>query len=189
MAQRIDNATKFGDKKGFGVNDTSGAIEPVQDAGTALGTAAVAASAFRFSDVLAKLLTLQSDAGIRGRFQILEEEVTLSTSGLTTDSTANLLPAASLILGLYAKVTTTITTTTSWAVGDASTADRFTDANSTLIAGTASGSANIFNQAKAVAYSPYQAAAAKVRITGAGSNPGAGKIRLTVFAFTMSDVG
>lgn len=189
MAKRIDNATQFGDKKGFGVNDATGAIEPVQDNGTALGTAAAAASAFRFADVVAKLLTLQSDAGIRGRLQILEEEITLATTGLTTDSTANLLPANSLILGLYAKVTTLITTTTSWAVGDAATADRFTDANSTLLAGTASGSANIFNQAKAAGYTPYQAAAAKVRITGAGSNPGAGKIRVTVFAFTMSDVG
>lgn len=110
---------------------------------------------------------------------IAEEEVTLSTSGSTTDSTANLLPANSLILQVTAYVTTTITTATDWKLGDGSTADRFTDANATLVAGTTGYGVNHWNPAKAAGYTPYQASASKVRITTTGT-PGAGKIRVTV---------
>jgi len=110
------------------------------------------------------------------------EEITLSTVGLTTDSAANLLPADAIIEAVVARITTTITTTTNWAVGDTTTSARFSSANATLTAGTTSVGLN--HQKGAVstdATGPTQTAAAKVRITCTGSNPGAGKIRITVF--------
>jgi len=113
---------------------------------------------------------------------VSEEEITLSTSGLTTDSVANLLPANSLIEAVTARVTTTITVTTNWAVGDSTTSARFSSANATLTAGTTSVGLN--HQKGGVstdATGPTQTSAAKVRITCTGSNPGAGKIRIVVF--------
>jgi hypothetical protein len=117
------------------------------------------------------------DGGFGSKLNIrtITEEITLSTSGATTDSTANLLPANSIILGVSARVTTTITTATDWAVGDGSTAARFTAANSTLTAGTTS--VGLAHWAGTVAM--VQAAAAKLRITTTGT-PGAGKIRVSV---------
>jgi hypothetical protein len=106
----------------------------------------------------------------------MEEIITLSTSGLTTNSAQNLLPANSVILGVTARVVTTITTTTNWALGDGSTAARFAAANGTLTAGTTEvGLAHIGSAGMT------QVAAAALRITCTGSNPGAGAIRVTVF--------
>ena len=107
------------------------------------------------------------------------EEITLSTSGLTTDSTANLLPANAIIQAVTARVTTTITTTTDWKVGDATIAGRFSGANSTLTSGTTS--VGLVHIDQTGTSGPRQTSAAKVRITCTGSNPGAGKIRVTVF--------
>lgn len=118
---------------------------------------------------------------------VLEEEVTLATGATTTDSTANLLPASSLIVAVAARVTTTITAAaTGWKLGTATTDDRFTANNTTLTAGTTDVSVTLWDQSKAAGYTPWQAAAAKIRITCAGGNPGAGKIRLCVFGFTVS---
>ena len=64
------------------------------------------------------------------------ELMTLSTGGLTTDSSANLLPANSLIMMVTGYVQTTITTTTSWGLGDSSTANRFTATSTGLTAGS-----------------------------------------------------
>jgi len=111
-----------------------------------------------------------------------EELITLATGGLTTDSSANLLPANSIIQAVVCRVTTTITTATSWAVGDGTTAARFSAANSTLTAGTTSvGLAHMAGNVSTTAAGPTQAAAAKLRITAAGSNPGAGAVRCGVF--------
>jgi hypothetical protein len=110
------------------------------------------------------------------------ELLTLSTSGLTTDTTANLLPANSIIEAVVCRVTTTITTTTNWAVGDATQSARFSTANATLIAGTTSVGQNHKDPTVATAnLGPVQTSAAKVRITCTGSNPGAGAVRITVF--------
>lgn len=103
------------------------------------------------------------------------ETITLDTGGLTTDSTANLLPANSYIDAVTARVTTAITTTTSWALGDASDADRFLSATTDLTAGTVKVGLN------AAAAGLAQAAAAKLRVTCAGSNPGAGAIAVDVW--------
>lgn len=104
------------------------------------------------------------------------ELLTLSTVGTTTDTVGNLLPANSLIESVVARVTTTITTATSWALGDGTTAARFAAANSTMTAGATSvGTAHW-----AGTISSVQAAAAKVRVTTVGT-PGAGVVRITVF--------
>jgi hypothetical protein len=100
------------------------------------------------------------------------ELLTLSTIAQTTDTSANLLPAGSVIDAVVGRVTTTITAScTGWELGDASVATRFTSNDTTLTSGeTAIG-----------ASATAQAAAAKVRVTCAGGNPGAGAIRITVF--------
>jgi hypothetical protein len=109
------------------------------------------------------------------------ELITLSTSGTTTDSSANLLPAGALIQSVACRVTTTITTATDWSVGDGTTAARFSSANATLVSGTTSIGLNQMKGAVTTdAAGPTQAAAAKLRITTTGT-PGAGAIRCTVF--------
>ena len=112
----------------------------------------------------------------------ISEAITLSTSGATTDSTADLLPATSLIEGVACRVTTTITTATDWAIGDSSTAARLCAANSTMTAGTtcaSNGTAWTTGIASATT-GMKQTAAAKLRVTTTGT-PGAGAIRCTVF--------
>jgi hypothetical protein len=111
----------------------------------------------------------------------ITESITLSTSGSTTDSVANLLPANSIIEAVVARVTTAITTATDWKLGDGTTAARFTSANATMTAGATDIGLN--HQKGGVstdATGPVQAAAAKLRITTTGT-PGAGVIRVTVF--------
>lgn len=111
----------------------------------------------------------------------ISELITLSTSGTTTDSTADLLPANSIIESVVCRVTTTISTATDWSVGDASTAARFASANATMTAGSTSIGLN--HQKGGVstdATGQTQAAAAKLRITTTGT-PGAGAVRCTVF--------
>lgn len=110
------------------------------------------------------------------------ELLVLSTVGLTTDTVGNLLPAGAIIDSVVCRVTTAITTTTNWAVGDASQAARFSSANATLTLGTTSVGLNQADPTVASAnLGPVQVAAAKVRISCSGSNPGAGAIRITVF--------
>lgn len=117
------------------------------------------------------------------------EEITLSTSGTTTDSSANLLPANAIIAGVTARVTTTITVATDWKVGDATQAARFCSANATLASGTTSVCLNQADPTVATAnLGPVQVSAAKVRITTTGT-PGAGKIRITVFYRQMIPPG
>src|SRR5438309_1367668 len=57
------------------------------------------------------------------------ELLTLSTSGTTTDTAANLLPANSVITAVTGYVQTTITTATDWKLGDATISGRFAAAN------------------------------------------------------------
>lgn len=72
-----------------------------------------------------------------------------------------------------------ITVTTNWELGDATVAGRFSAASTGLTAGsTVVGTV----QADQTGTSgPRQVAAAKLRVTCSGSNPGAGAIRVTVF--------
>jgi hypothetical protein len=108
---------------------------------------------------------------------VASELITLSTSGATTDSVANLLPANAIIGPVDCRITTTITTATNWSVGDATIAARFAAANSTLTAGTTSVGLQHVDQTGTSG--PKQTAAAKLRITTTGT-PGAGAIRCAV---------
>lgn len=123
--------------------------------------------------------------GSSATINVTSEEVTLSTSGTTTDSTANLLPADAIILSVTACVTQTITTATDWKLGDGTTAARFTGAIATLVADTrVAGLAHMAGGISTDAAGPTQGAAAKVRITTTGT-PGAGKIRITVYSLVF----
>lgn len=110
--------------------------------------------------------------------RMLSEEITLSTSGTTTDSSANLLPANSIIRAVVARVTVAITGATDWKLGDPTTSGRFTAANSTLALGTTDVGLVHIDQTGAAG--PRQTSAAKVRITNTGT-PTGGKVRVTVF--------
>lgn len=106
------------------------------------------------------------------------ELLTLSTSGTTTDTAANLLPVDSLIEAVCGRVTTTITTATDWKLGDATIAGRFSAANSVMTAGSTSVGTVCADQTGTSG--PRQTAAAKVRVTTTGT-PGAGVIRICAF--------
>lgn len=177
MAIREDNALQFDGIKGVGINEDTGNLEPIVDIGTKLGGAGLPASAKRFAEVFAEILTSQSDAGVRYRLIPMEEEITLATDALTTDSTANLLIANAIVLPLHCEVTTTITTSTNWAVGVSGTAAKFLAATTDLTAGTKKVGAAHWAGTVAM----FNAADAKVRITVTGANAGAGKVRVTVF--------
>lgn len=112
----------------------------------------------------------------------ISENITLSTSGATTDSSANLLPANATINAVGCRVSTTVTTATDWSVGDSTTAARFGAANATMTVGATSNSTGTaWTTGIASATTGIkQAAAAKLRITTTGT-PGAGAIRCTVF--------
>lgn len=108
----------------------------------------------------------------------ISESITLSTSGATTDSTANLLPANSIIEAVVARVTTTITTATDWKLGDATISGRFSAVNAVMTSGSTQ--VGTVQADQTGTSGPRQVAAAKLRITTTGT-PGAGVIRVTVF--------
>jgi hypothetical protein len=110
----------------------------------------------------------------------ISELLTLSTGGTTTDTAANLLPANAIIEAVTARVVVTVATATSWQLGDATTAGRFTAAQSggQLTAGaTVVGLVHID---VAGAGGPRQTAAAKLRVTTVGT-PSAGQLRITTY--------
>jgi len=109
------------------------------------------------------------------------ELLTLSTSGTTTDTSANLLPADAIIDAVVARVVVTIGTATNWKLGDATQAGRFTAVQTGLTAGTTV--VGLLHADPTVATAnlgPVQTAAAKVRVTTSGT-PSSGQIRITVF--------
>lgn len=117
------------------------------------------------------------------------EQLTLSTVGTTTDTSANLLPADAIILSVNTRVTTTITGAgvTSISTGDATTANRFINADTGLAANsTARGTRQWNTSINAALAGPVQAAAAKVRITANGGTPTGGVVRIVVFYMQAS---
>ncbi len=111
-----------------------------------------------------------------------EEEITLNTGGVTTDSTLNLLPANSIIEAVAWRVTTSISVAANWSLGDATTATRFVNASTSLTAGnTGVGQLQMQGSVATDAAGPVQTTAAKLRVT-TNANPGAGKIRITVYS-------
>lgn len=150
---------------------------------TASGTVAFGTGAFGAVDgtVVSAQDIVQDANGGQWVSGSSSELLTLSTSGATTDTTANLLPANSVIHSVVARVVTAITTATDWKLGDATTAGRFSAADATLTAGeTQVGLVHQAGNITTTAAGPTQAAAAKVRVTTTGT-PGAGAIRITVF--------
>jgi hypothetical protein len=124
--------------------------------------------------------------GDRATVTVLSEEMTLATGAATTDSTANLLPANSIILAVTARVTTAITTAVNWSLGDSAVATRFSAASTDVAAGsTVVGLSAMFGVVSATNAGPTQAAAAKLRIT-CNANPGAGKVRVSVIALVFN---
>lgn len=145
------------------------------------GSAYAAASGATFSGANGQAFTMFQNT----------ENLTLSTSGATTDTVGNLLPANSIIMAVSGTVTTTITTATDWKLGDSVTAGRFSAADTTLTAGESvpkSGfpPVQIGTGVASATTGVYQASAAKVRVTCTGT-PGAGAIRITVWGFTITD--
>jgi hypothetical protein len=131
--------------------------------------------------------TLETQTGLNGSQLItgqVSENITLSTSGATTDSTID-LPANSIILSVTARITTTIAgvDSTTLSIGDPTTAARF-GTTGTLTAGTTVVGLN--HQQGSVstdATGPVQTSAAKVRLTlsgGADNTPSAGAVRITI---------
>lgn len=118
-----------------------------------------------------------------------EELLTLSTGGTTTDTTANLLPANSIILSVGGIVTTTISggTCSGWELGDATTAARFTVNDTTLTANEAkvNTGAYLTTGIASATTGMAQSSAAKVRVTCATGAPGAGVVRITVAGLTF----
>ena len=104
-------------------------------------------------------------------------------SGASTSTGLNCLPANAVIDAVVYRITTTITTAASFTLGDATSAARFCDTQSTLTAGT---TGICFAQADQTgADGPRQSSAAKIKITP-NTTPGAGAIRLVVFYHTWA---
>ncbi len=111
------------------------------------------------------------------------ETLTLSTVGATTNTAANLLPADAIIEAVTIRVSTTISGggVTTFAIGDSTTAGRFSAAAVGLTAGsTRVGITQWSGAITTLAAGPSQAAAASVRIT-CDATPTAGAVHLTVF--------
>lgn len=126
----------------------------------------------------------QTRNGAQSLFGTLSEEKTLSTSGATSDTTIQ-LPANSIILGVTARITTTISgvDSTTLQVGDSTTAARF-GSTGTLTAGTTiAGLSHMQGGITTDATGPVQVIAAAVRLTltgGADNTPSAGAVRVTI---------
>lgn len=116
-----------------------------------------------------------------------EAQATLSTSGAATTVGTNILPANSIILGVSARVTTTITGCSGgWELGDGTTAARFAAANGTLTAGTTQvGSVQLTTGVASATTGMFQASATNFVVTCVTSNASAGAIRVDVFGYTI----
>lgn len=131
--------------------------------------------------------------GSSWKYFVNTELVTLATGAQTTDTVGNVLPANSVIDMVQGVVNTTITSAcTGWELGDASTAARFSTNDTTLTAGEAVPKASfapaqLGTGVASATTGVYQAAAAKLRITCAGGNPGAGKVRIVVYGRTFAN--
>jgi hypothetical protein len=133
----------------------------------------------------------QGPSGAGFTYFTTTELMTLATGAQTTDSTGFLLPANSIIDLVQGVVNTTITTAcTGWELGDSVTAARFSSNDTTLTAGEAVPKASfapaqLGTGVASATTGVYQAAAAHLRVTCAGGNPGAGKVRVVVYGRTF----
>ena len=126
-----------------------------------------------------------SDASGSRTASAASEVLTLATGGLTTDTSANLLPALAVLEMICYRVTTAIegAGVTGFLIGDGSNDDRFCTEQTTLTLG-ATGCCGLHLNSD-----NYQAAAAKIRVTAVGANPTAGAVRLERWAIVYGAPG
>lgn len=105
----------------------------------------------------------------------LRQIVPLSLTGLTTDTAVPMLLADSLLSHVTVRITAAVSGATSLDVGDATTAKRFVDAQTTLTAGTGVVGLNHWNLGLA-----SQSADAAIRVT-ADTQPTAGALEITTW--------
>lgn len=107
----------------------------------------------------------------------------LTLTGLTTDTSSNLLPANALIQAVTVRVTQTITgSVTAFDVGDPVTQTRFATGLALSAGTTDTGRRQWRGSVTTDATGPTQESAAKVRITGTGGIAlSGGQVRITVF--------
>lgn len=115
----------------------------------------------------------------------ISENLTLSTGGTTTNTAANLLPANSYIEYVTARVTTTVATATSWQLGDATIAGRFTAAQSGAQLTSGATVVGMVHVDLTGTSGPRQTAASTLRVTTVGT-PSAGAIRITSYYRTYT---
>jgi Lower baseplate protein N-terminal domain len=121
-------------------------------------------------------------AGVHPRIALgfTYEEMTLSTSGTTTDSSANLIKAGALMLPIVYSVSVTISGggVTKFRGGDATTSARFWSDDANITAGNGGNGVNHLKGSVATdAAGPTNAADAKLRIT-CDATPSAGKVQV-----------
>jgi len=117
------------------------------------------------------------------KWGMTQEDVTLSTGGVTTDTAATFLPANAIIESVIAFVVTTISGggVANFSVGDAAQSARFISAYSTLTSGGKKvGLLHMDPTVASANLGPVQGSAASARIT-CDATPTAGVVRLTVF--------
>lgn len=148
---------------------------------------------FTGAQVLSALsaLTLGSLAPTHGGYHLFalrDEEITLSTLALTTDSSTNILLGSSLQFPVLGFITQTISGggVAKFRVGDPTTNDRFEPDNLNLTAGSGFWMYKHWTGGIATdAAGPTQVSAAKVRIT-VDAIPTQGKMRIVTLALTGS---
>lgn len=134
------------------------------------------------------ILTYQSGRGLetangsRWVWDEITEEITLSTSGATTNSATNMLPDNAIIEAVTWRVTQAITTAANFSIGDPTTAARFVSGSTGITLGsTGVGLAHVDQTGAA---GPKQTTGNNIRIT-CNATPGAGKIRVTSYYRTF----
>lgn len=133
------------------------------------------------SDISVATSTILGPHGEQSSNGYSTELITLSTSSVTSASVATLLPANSFIKSVVCYITTTITGSANWKIGDGTTTGRFIATNTTLTAGTRV--VGIVHRSPTIstdAAGAMQPAAAALVVT-TNANATAGAMRCTVF--------
>lgn len=151
------------------LNNTNPAIDTLPLTNTFTG-------ANTFKNSLTIETTSNGAKWIRG---FVSELLTLSTGGATTDTSID-LPANSVIESVVGRVTTAVTTASTFDCGDPTTAQRFATGISGALNTTFVGLNHQKGGVSTDATGPTQVSTAKIRIT-CNTTPGAGVLRLSCF--------
>lgn len=168
---------------------------PVADAALSANVALRgAANTFTVGQLMTALagLTLGGGAatfGASAQFVWSQEEVTLSTVSVTTDSTALLIPGSCIVLLVGGFITQTISGggVTGLQIGDNSpSVDRFFTTASLTAGISLTGLDHWAGSVSTDARGPLSYSSAKVRLTATGGTPTQGKVRVVVLAMAMA---